>query len=422
VNGAQSGAAYVIYGKAGGFSAALNVSSLDGSNGFRLDGPGSGALAGGWVSAAGDINNDGADDVIVGARGAGGTGAAYIVFGDSIPLTLTGGAGANSFTGSRYTDTLSGEGGNDVLRGMAGDDHLDGGDMGDQLHGGDGADTLLGGDGGDVVEGDNGNDVLNGEEGADKLFGGANDDTLDGGVGNDRLDGGAGNDILSGGDGNDLLDGGGGSDFMLGGLGNDIYVITDFPNLVSMVEAPNGGYDIVRAFRTWQLGSDFEALELQGTGNYDGYGNSGANNIQGNSGRNQLQGLDGVDTLDGGGGNDVINGGRDNDLLRGGAGKDTFMVSASSVGRATLETDQIFDFSIAEQDVINLSQIDAIAGGADNAFTFVGTTFTRHAGEMTLSFAAGVTTLRLDVNGDGKVDYQMKINGDVTGDSGRWIL
>jgi len=28
----------------------------------------------------------------------------------------------------------------------------------------------------------------------------------------------------------------------------------------------------------------------------------------------------------------------------------------------------------------------------------------------------------LDVNGDGKVDYQMKINGDVTGDSGGWLL
>ena len=41
---------------------------------------------------------------------------------------------------------------------------------------------------------------------------------------------------------------------------------------------------------------------------------------------------------------------------------------------------------------------------------------------MTLSFTAGQTLLRLDVNGDGRADYQMKINGDVTGDSGGWVL
>jgi hypothetical protein len=32
------------------------------------------------------------------------------------------------------------------------------------------------------------------------------------------------------------------------------------------------------------------------------------------------------------------------------------------------------------------------------------------------------TILRLDITGDGKVDYQMKINGDVTGESGDWLL
>ena len=45
----------------------INLSSLDGDNGFRLDG----AVAdysGESVSNAGDINGDGFDDVIVGAR------------------------------------------------------------------------------------------------------------------------------------------------------------------------------------------------------------------------------------------------------------------------------------------------------------------------------------------------------------------
>jgi len=57
----------------------------------------------------------------------------------------------------------------------------------------------------------------------------------------------------------------------------------------------------------------------------------------------------------------------------------------------------------------------------DQGFALVGA-FTKHAGEMTLLFTAGVTLMRLDVNGDGRADYQMKINGDVTGASGDWAL
>lgn len=41
---------------------------------------------------------------------------------------------------------------------------------------------------------------------------------------------------------------------------------------------------------------------------------------------------------------------------------------------------------------------------------------------MTLTSAGGITTLRLDVNGDGRADHQVKINGDVSGDTGDWFL
>jgi hypothetical protein len=37
-NGNSSGSSYVVFGKASGFSATMDLSSLDGSNGFRLDG------------------------------------------------------------------------------------------------------------------------------------------------------------------------------------------------------------------------------------------------------------------------------------------------------------------------------------------------------------------------------------------------
>ena len=37
-NGDGSGASYVVFGKASGFAADLNLSTLDGSNGFKLSG------------------------------------------------------------------------------------------------------------------------------------------------------------------------------------------------------------------------------------------------------------------------------------------------------------------------------------------------------------------------------------------------
>ena len=41
---------------------------------------------------------------------------------------------------------------------------------------------------------------------------------------------------------------------------------------------------------------------------------------------------------------------------------------------------------------------------------------------MIVSFAGGITTVKLDTTGDGKADYQVKINGDVTGETGAWLL
>ncbi|MCX7298916.1 MAG: integrin alpha, partial [Rhodobacterales bacterium] len=81
----NSGASYVVFGKAGGFDANLNLSTLDGTNGFRISGEAGADYSGFSVSAAGDVNGDGVDDIIVGARGAdpngSASGASYIIFG-----------------------------------------------------------------------------------------------------------------------------------------------------------------------------------------------------------------------------------------------------------------------------------------------------------------------------------------------------
>jgi FG-GAP repeat protein len=84
-NGTSSGASYVVFGSSGGFLANLNLSALDGTNGFRISGVAADDLSGRSVSAAGDIDGDGIDDLIIGAfladPNGSSSGASYVVFG-----------------------------------------------------------------------------------------------------------------------------------------------------------------------------------------------------------------------------------------------------------------------------------------------------------------------------------------------------
>ena len=66
--GHDSGASYVVFGKAAGFAANLDLSTLDGSNGFKLSGVAADDHSGCSVASAGDVNGDGFADLIVGAR------------------------------------------------------------------------------------------------------------------------------------------------------------------------------------------------------------------------------------------------------------------------------------------------------------------------------------------------------------------
>ena len=85
VNGSGSGASYVVFDKAAGFAAALDLSALNGTNGFTVKGAAMNDNCGNKVSGAGDVNGDGFDDVIVGAYQAdpngSASGASYVIFG-----------------------------------------------------------------------------------------------------------------------------------------------------------------------------------------------------------------------------------------------------------------------------------------------------------------------------------------------------
>jgi hypothetical protein len=63
---------------AGPFPVSIDLSALDGTDGFVLNGIDVADFSGASVSSAGDVNGDGVEDVIIGASGAG---ESYVVFG-----------------------------------------------------------------------------------------------------------------------------------------------------------------------------------------------------------------------------------------------------------------------------------------------------------------------------------------------------
>ena len=153
----EAGETYLVYGGASapGTGGVLDLSDLDGTNGFILTGIDAGDQSGFSVSSAGDVNGDGYDDLIIGAHNAdpngdGNAGETYVVYGGATgtesltPVTAQGTAAADNFTGNAGNDSFTAIATNDVVRGGAGDDNISVTALDfAAIDGGTGADTLV---------------------------------------------------------------------------------------------------------------------------------------------------------------------------------------------------------------------------------------------------------------------------------------
>ncbi|MCF2872304.1 VCBS domain-containing protein, partial [Octadecabacter sp. G9-8] len=321
----DSGASFVVFGKADGEAVALSeIEADDNDGGFVINGVSANDNSGASVSDAGDVNGDGFDDLIVGAlfddpNGNNASGASFVVFGkaDGTAVELsdiengTGGFVINGVSEEDYSGfsvssagDVDGNGFDDLIIGAPGDDPygnssgasfvvfgkadgdavelsdieagiggfvINGASMGDNFGysvsgagdvNGDGFDDLILGARFDDPEGENSGASL-------VVFGGnfSGFATQVGTAGDDDLSGTIGTDVIFAGAGDDIIYGGGGFNWLSGGQGADTYLFGDDAGLTWLIDFnPDEGDQLDLVYFGFDDFAAFEAVVSESEG------------------------------------------------------------------------------------------------------------------------------------------------------------
>ena len=369
----------MVYGGASapGINGVLDLSALDGTNGFVLNGIDAYDWSGGSVSSAGDVNGDGYDDLIIGARyaylnGFSFVGETYVVYG---------GASAPGTNGMLDLSALDGTNGF-VLNGIDGDDRS-------------GRSVSSAGD----VNGDGYDDLIIGAFFADPnggnsgetyvVYGGASAPGTAGVLALSALDGTNGI-VLNGIDADDES---GISVSSAGDVNGDGY---DDLIIGANLADPNG---VSSAGETYVFYGG--ATGTGSTAPITAAGTSAADNFTGNAGADSFTGIATADVVRGGPGDDTISvtaldfadidgsAGRDTLVLAGadlsldltGAGNggvdNVEVVDLSGSGANTLVLDSLVVFDLTEERDGGIATLDVL-GDADDTVVLTGGNFTAH--------------------------------------------
>lgn len=279
---------------------------------------------------------------------------------------------------------------------------------------------------------------------ADIIIGNDGDNTLSGGGGNDEIEGGIGADVINGGGGtgdiaryDDLS-----TAYTVTSQGGGVYSITgstdggDTLENIEQVAFSDGVFDIASLVSgglniiTGSTGND----RLNGTANADeisglegndtlrGFegndvllGGAGNDRLVGTEGDDILRGDTGEDRMFGGGRSDIMDGGADRDIARGQGGADVFVFEDGDFsGTGGTTADRIIDFGLGA-DTLDLSGVDAVQGGGDDGFNFIGTSgFSGSAGELRYTQFASHARVFGDTDGDGTADFAIRLDGNHT--------
>ena len=363
-----AGRAYVVFGASAGFASAVNLGTLNGSDGFRLNGVAASDRAGQSVAAAGDVNGDGFGDFLVAAPSANGVGATYVVFGtaagsaSAFELSALNGSNGFRLNGVSVLDNyfsasvatagdVDGDGFPDLIIGAGNaspNGARDAGAASLYFSPATGGATYRGTSLADTLRGTPDADRMNGYGQNDRLFGNAGDDTITGGAGNDSITGGAGNDAIDGGPGQDTAIFSAPLDQHRYGLRDGVMIISgpdgtdqlrnlelaQFGSAAAVSLASLRGGDADNGLFYARLGTTAAEYVL-GRGGFFGLKNqfqagAGSDVVLGTPRSDSIDGGAGDDAIDGGEGADVLRGGPGSSFLAGGSGRDQFSIEAQA--------------------------------------------------------------------------------------------